>query len=685
MDEKNNNSNVDIKKRIEELRRQIEHHSHLYYDLDSPEISDYEYDAMFAELLQLEAEHPEFDSPDSPTKRVGGKPSERFEKVNHVYPLGSLEDVFSFDEIKAFTARVREADPDAEFSVEPKIDGLSVALTYENGIFTVGATRGDGAVGENVTANLRTIRTIPLSLAGGEKLNLTVRGEVYMPREAFERLNAAREAKGEALMANPRNAAAGSLRQLDPKITASRSLDIFVFNFQGGTLYSDGREPQSHTETLFRLRELGFKTLPHTIKAKTDDEIIAHIEKIGSMRGTLPFDIDGAVIKVDSLTLRQILGEGTATPKWAVAFKYPPERKETKLLDITIAVGRTGVLTPTAVLEPVRIAGSTVSRATLHNLDIIRKLGIMIGDTVIIQKAGDIIPEVVGAVTSKRTGNERPWIPPVVCPSCGERVVADIDSGESASAETATSLYCINAACPAQRARNIEHFASKGAMDIASLGPAVTSQLIAAGLVRDAADLYSLRVSDVAALDRMGEKSASNLIAAIEASKSAGLARLIYALGIRNVGSVTAAALAKRFLSIEALASASREELMEVEDIGDVVANSIISYFTEPANISLIKRLAKAGVKTTEDVTVTKTTLSGLTFVLTGTLPNLTRAEATAKIEAAGGKVTSSVSKKTSYVVAGVEAGSKLDRALALGVPVIDEATLLSMINEAEG
>ncbi|HPU17603.1 MAG TPA: NAD-dependent DNA ligase LigA, partial [Bacillota bacterium] len=293
MDEKNNNSNVDIKKRIEELRRQIEHHSHLYYDLDSPEISDYEYDAMFAELLQLEAEHPEFDSPDSPTKRVGGKPSERFEKVNHVYPLGSLEDVFSFDEIKAFTARVREADPDAEFSVEPKIDGLSVALTYENGIFTVGATRGDGAVGENVTANLRTIRTIPLSLAGGEKLNLTVRGEVYMPREAFERLNAAREAKGEALMANPRNAAAGSLRQLDPKITASRSLDIFVFNFQGGTLYSDGREPQSHTETLFRLRELGFKTLPHTIKAKTDDEIIAHIEKIGSMRGTLPFDIDG--------------------------------------------------------------------------------------------------------------------------------------------------------------------------------------------------------------------------------------------------------------------------------------------------------------------------------------------------------------------------------------------------------
>ena len=670
---------MDIAKHIEELRKKIEYHAHRYYVLDNPEISDFEYDAMFSELLRLEAEHPELDSPTSPTKRVGGAVLEGFEKVTHTYPLRSLTDAFSYEELSAFTSRVREADPDAVFSVEPKIDGLSVSLTYESGIFTVGATRGNGSVGEDVTDNLRTVGSIPLRIT--EPLSLTVRGEVYMPRETFNRQNAVREAEGKPLMANPRNAAAGSLRQLDSKIAASRGLDIFVFNFQGGELYEDGHAPGLHSETLSRMEALGFKVLPLRITARTDEEIISHIEKIGSLRDSLSFDIDGAVIKVDSLPLREILGEGTTTPKWAIAYKYPPEQKQTKLLDIVTAVGRTGVLTPTAVLEPVRIAGSTVSRATLHNIDIIRERDIRVGDTVIIQKAGDIIPEVVGSVVSLRTGSEIIWKMPEHCPSCGERLVRDDDTDETENEEGGL-VRCINSLCPAQRARNIEHFAERAAMDIDSLGPAVTALLIDSGLISDAADLYSLDAGKVAALDRMGKKSAENLLSAIEKSKSAGLSRLIYALGIRQVGSVAAAALAERFRNIDALIGATEEELTEVPDIGSITASLIREYFDEPKNRDYIEKLRSAGVvMELTDTAPTADTLNGLTFVLTGTLPTMSRDEASALIKAAGGKVTSSVSKKTSYVVAGDAAGSKLDRANELGVPVIDEATLLSMLS----
>lgn len=662
----------EIKEKIDELRKKIDYHAKKYYVYDSPEISDFEYDRFFRELLSLEAEHPEFDSPTSPTKRVGGAVLDKFEKVEHVYPLRSLSDVFDFNELKAFTSRVRETFPDAEFSVEPKIDGLSVSLTYENGIFTVGATRGNGNVGEDVTENLKTVSSIPLTL--NEPLNITVRGEVYMPREAFERQNSEREAAGKPLMANPRNAAAGSLRQLDSKIAAERGLDIFVFNFQGGELYSEGKTPQTHIETLERMKNLGFKVLPCYIKAKNDDEIISHIQSIGNMRDSLSFDIDGAVIKADSLYMRTVLGEGTSTPKWAVAYKYPPEQKKTRLTDITTAVGRTGVLTPTAVLEPVKIAGSTVSRATLHNIDIIRSKDIRIGDNVIIQKAGDIIPEVVSAVTEDRTGAETVWHMPEFCPSCGEKLVSEMsDENDSGT------VRCINSLCPAQMARNIEHFASKSAMNIDSLGPAVIALLLNSGLIHDASDLYSLKKEDVAKLERMGDVSAQNLINAVEASKNAGLSRVIYALGIRQVGSVAASSLAESYGSIDALIAADTASLTSINDIGEITAGFISDYFSEPKNLAYIEKLKVAGVKMTEEIKVSADTLNGLTFVLTGTLPNLSRDEASEIIRSAGGKVSSSVSKKTSFVVAGEAAGSKLERANALGVTVIDEDELLRM------
>ncbi len=668
---------TDIKQYIEDLRRRVEYHARRYYVLDDPEISDFEYDAMFSELQKLEAEHPELDSPTSPTKRVGGAVLEGFEKVTHVYPLRSLTDAFSYDELAAFTSRVREVDADAVFSVEPKIDGLSVSLSYVDGVLVTGATRGNGVVGEDVTENLRTVPTIPLRLT--EPLTLTARGEVYMPRESFERQNKEREALGKPLMANPRNAAAGSLRQLDSKVAASRGLDIFVFNFQGGSLYAD-KAPELHSETLSRMEELGFKVLPLRTLARTDEEIIAHIEKIGEMRASLSFDIDGVVIKVDSLSLRETLGEGTTTPKWAVAYKFPPERQTTKLLDIVAAVGRTGVLTPTAILAPIRIAGSTVSRATLHNIDIIRERDIRVGDTVIIQKAGDIIPEVVGAVTEKRDGSEVVWRMPETCPSCGEPLVdEDDENGESGT------VRCINSQCPAQRARNIEHFAERGAMDIDTLGPSLIASLIDAGLIGDAADLYSLDVDSVASLERMGKKSAQNLIDAVNASKSAGLSRLIYALGIRQVGSVAAYALAERFGSIDALMASTKEELVDIPDVGEITSSLIIDYFAEPKNRELIEKLRAAGVvmEQTQSARVSDT-LDGLTFVLTGTLPTMTRDEASEMIKAAGGKVSTSVSKKTSYVVAGDAAGSKLDRANALGVPVIDEDALREMISQKQ-
>lgn len=671
------NEQLNIKERLDGLRRTVAYHAKRYYVDDAPEISDFEYDRLFRELQELEASHPEFNSPTSPTKRVGGAVLDKFEKYEHAFPLRSLQDVFSYDELRAFTARVREVFPDAEFSVEPKIDGLSVAITYENGALTVGATRGNGTVGENVTENIKTIPTVPLTLANDETLSLTVRGEVYMSRESFERQNKKREAEGKPLMANPRNAAAGSLRQLDSKIAASRGLDIFIFNFQGGSLYADGREAVTHGETLSRMSELGFKVLPLTSLLKTDDDIIAHIEHIGSLRDSLPFDIDGAVIKVDSLNMRTVIGEGVIAPKWAAAYKYPPEQKKTRLLDITVAVGRTGVLTPTAVLQPVKLAGSTVSRATLHNIDIIRERDIRIGDNVIIEKAGDIIPAVVCAVTDDRCGTETVWNMPETCPSCKEKLYSDASDTTDGGV-----VRCVNPLCPAQITRNIEHFAEKAAMNIDSLGPAVVSMLLSAGLIKDAADLYTLRLEDVAALDRMGELSAKNLLTAIEASKSAGLARLIYALGIRQVGTVAAASLASRFGSIDALIAADSEELCLVDDIGSITAGFIRDYFAEPRNLAYIEKLRAAGVKMTEEVAVIGDSLAGLTFVLTGTLPTLSRDEASEMIKRAGGKTTSSVSKKTSYVVAGEAAGSKLDRANALGIPVIDEEGLRRMIGE---
>ena len=663
--------NSQIIERVEQLRRELTYHSERYYVYDSPEISDYDYDMMYAELVRLEAEYPELYDPTSPTVRVGGRALDKFEKHVHAFRMDSLADVFSFEELEDFCARTEERIADATYSVEPKIDGLSVSLTYEKGIFVKGATRGDGVVGEDVTQNLRTIHSIPLSLT--EPLDLTVRGEVYMPRAVFESINAEREAAGQALMANPRNAAAGSLRQLDSKITAKRRLDIFVFNFQGGSLYMDGRSPESHTETLERLAELGFKVLELRTVVGSAAEVEAHIEHIGSMRDALAYDIDGVVVKLDRLAHRAVMGEGTNTPKWAVAYKFPPEEKQTVLEDITVAVGRTGVLTPTAVLSPVRLAGTTVSRATLHNLDFINKRGIMLGDTVVVRKAGDIIPEVVCALPEKRTGAERVCTLPDRCPSCGEPVFYDESEGAAAR--------CTNGACPAQLSRSIEHFASKGAMNIDGLGPQIVELLLKNDLIRNVSDLYTLKAEDIASLERMGERSAANLISAIEGSKSAGLERLIYALGIRNIGEVAATALAARYKTLDALMGATREELCAIEDFGEITADCVLNFFSHPQNVELCRRLAELGLVTEAVAAPKGDKLAGLTFVLTGTLPTMSRDEAAALIKAAGGKVSGSVSSKTSYVVAGEAAGSKLTKAQSLGVAVIDENKLLEMLD----
>lgn len=663
---------MELEEKIKKLRRQLLYHAKRYYVDDDPEISDFEYDRMYAELLKLEAEHPELYDPASPTQRVGGAALDRFEKVTHEVQMNSLTDVFSFAELEDFLTGVSAALPGAEYSVEPKIDGLSVALRYENGVLAQGATRGDGFVGEDVTANIKTIFSIPLTLP--EPLSFTVRGEVYMPRAVFQKLNEKREAAGLSLFANPRNAAAGSLRQLDPKIAAERKLDIFVFNFQAGSPYPDGHAPALHSESLNRLEELGFHVIGNRTLETTAAGIEAQIDKIGALRDSLPFDIDGVVIKINRLADRAVLGEGTNTPKWAVAYKFPPEQKETKLLDVEIAVGRTGVLTPTAILSPVRLAGTTVSRATLHNEDFIRERDIHIGDTVVVQKAGDIIPEVVRAIPEKRTGGESDFRFPSVCPSCGEPVFRDEDEG--------AAWRCTNSACPAQLSRGIEHFASKDAMDIEGLGPQLVEALLSAGLIHDAADLYTLHAADIAALERMGEKSAANLIAAIEKSKGAGLERLIFALGIRSIGQVAAAALAARYRTLEACFAATKEELVAIEDFGEITADYVLNYFTHPQNVALCRRLAEAGVLTEATAAPVGDTLAGLTFVLTGTLPTMTRDEATERIRAAGGKVTGSVSKKTSFVVAGEEAGSKLTKAKTLGVAVIDEEGLLRLLTD---
>lgn len=655
--------------RIQYLRKTLSYHAKRYYVLDDPEISDFEYDRLYAELLALEEAHPEYFDPTSPTQRVGGKPLSKFEEVTHTVQMNSLSDVFEYSEIAEFILRMEQVVEHPVFSVEPKIDGLSVALTYENGALVRGATRGDGTVGEDVTQNIKTINSIPLTIDA--PLSFCLRGEVYMPRKVFYALNEEREASGQQLLANPRNAAAGSLRQLDPKVCADRRLDIFIFNLQEGDIYGNGEAPVSHSDTLDTIRELGFTTLRDRIKATSYEEIIEHIEKLGAMRDELPYDIDGVVIKIDTLSDRVKIGEGTKTPKWAVAYKFPPEEKQTKLTDITIAVGRTGVLTPTAVLEPVRLAGTSVSRATLHNLDFIRERGIMLGDTVTVRKAGDIIPEVLCAHPERRDGTQVEFFMPTHCPSCGEPVSRDEGDG--------AAIRCTNSSCPAQLSRSIEHFASKGAMNIDGLGPQIVNALLENKLISNCADLYTLSANDVAKIDRMGKKSAQNLIDSIANSKSAGLERLIFALGIRNIGEVAAAALAQKYKTLDALMHATRDELCDIQDFGEITADCVIEFFSHEQNIDLCKRLAELGLNVSSTFVQLDARFEGLTFVLTGTLPSMSRDAASKMIKDRGGKVAGSVSKKTSFVLAGEDAGSKLTKAQSLGVTVIDEAEFLRM------
>ena len=655
-------------KRIAQLKETINYHAKLYYINDSPEISDYEYDKLFYELVALEEKYPEFATDDSPTKRVGGAALDKFEKVTHTVRMDSLSDVFSYEEIYDFVRRIENTlGRETYFSVEPKIDGLSVSLEYHDGKLIVGSTRGDGLEGENVTENLKTIKTIPLSLPETLPL-LEVRGEVYMPRKSFESLNKRREKKGEPLFANPRNAAAGSLRQLDSKITAGRGLDIMIFNIQ----QIDGVSFASHSEGLDYLETQGFHVIPYRENLKTAKQIIEKIEEIGKLRDSLAFDIDGIVIKCNDLQERLEIGENTSTPKWAIAYKYPPERKPTTLTDIVIQVGRTGVLTPKAILAPVRLAGTTVSAATLHNIDFIRERDIRIGDTVYVQKAGDIIPEVVSVEMKNRKADFQPYEMPTVCPSCGEPVSKDDEA----------ATRCTNPTCPAQLERSLTHFASRDAMDIDGMGPAVVRSLMDAGLLKTVADLYRLCAEDVQNLDRMGAKSAKKLIDSIEKSKSAGLDRLIYALGIRNVGEKAAKVLASSFGDIDTLAKASKEELIAIPDFGEITADYVSEYFSHAQSLALIEQLKEFGVLTTYQTEKADMIFEGMTFVLTGTLPTLSRDAATAIIEKHGGKASSSVSAKTTYVVAGEKAGSKLTKAQNLGVKIIDEETLLSMAGE---
>ncbi|MBR5307759.1 MAG: NAD-dependent DNA ligase LigA [Clostridia bacterium] len=658
--------------RIKELREVIVYHRNKYYNDDAPEISDFEFDALMRELENLEKEFPEFDSPDSPTKTVGGKAGEKFEKIPHKVALQSLNDVFSYDELREFLSKTRKALGDekneTEFAIEYKIDGLSVSLEYENGVFVRGSTRGDGQVGENITENLMTIKDIPKKLKNPVP-SLCVRGEVYMPKDVFMRLNDERELLGQPLLANPRNAAAGSLRQLDAKITASRELSVFIFNIQ----YGEGiPELNSHRESLMYLKEQGFKVSPSVNTFTDDEKIISEVESFNENREKLSFDIDGAVIKVDSFASRRALGETSNAPKWAAAYKYPPEEKETKLLSIEINVGRTGVLTPYAVLETVRLAGTNVSKATLHNADFIKEKGVMIGDTVIVRKAGDIIPEILRSVPEKRDGSEIEFTMPELCPACGSKITRK--EGEAA-------YRCTDVSCPAQLTRRLIHFASRDAMNIDGCGEAQIIQLVDEGIISCAADIYYITKQQLLELERMGEKSCDNLLSAIEESKKAGLARLIFALGIRHIGKTTGEVLASYFGDIDKLINATEEELCEVEDLGAVCAQSIVEYFSNPDNIKNIEQIKKAGVVTESTKVINGSSLEGLTFVITGTLPGVTRDEASELIASYGGKVSSSVSKKTSYLLAGADGGSKLDKAAKLGVPVIPYDELLSMIN----
>jgi len=661
---------TEAKNRIEELRKQTEYHAKKYYDDDAPEITDFEYDMLMVELRNLEAKFPEFLSEDSLTQKVGGTTKEGFNKVEHIVPLQSLQDVFDFESVNDFDEKMKKAslenDKKLKYVVETKIDGLSVALEYVNGKFVKGATRGNGQVGEDITENLKTIRNIPKQLK--EPIDIIVRGEVFIGKKEFEKLNEKRELEEEPLFANARNAAAGSLRQLDSTITAQRPLDIYVFNVQK----CDSINFSSHYESLLYLEKLGFNVNPVKILCNNAEEVINAINKIGEDRNNLTFGIDGAVVKVDDLELREKIGQTAKTPKWAIAYKYPPEKKETILKDIICQVGRTGVITPLAILEPVVVAGSTISKTTLHNEDFIKEKGLMIGDHILIQKAGDVIPEVVEVLKDKRTGNEVDFEMPKVCPVCGAEVVRE--DGEAAT-------RCIGIECPARTLRNIVHFASREAMNIDGLGEAIIEQLLDKGLINNISDIYYLKLEDIASLKKDGKKFAQNLIDAINKSKENDLDRLICGLGIRNVGSKLAKVLAKKFKSLDNLMSASVINLNSIDEVGEIIANSIYSFFNQDQTIDLINKLKQANVnmnylkEENEDER-----FYGKTFVLTGSLEKFTRDEASEIIENFGGKTSSSVSKKTDYVLAGEDAGSKLKKANELGVKVITEAEFEEMI-----
>jgi DNA ligase (NAD+) len=658
-----------IKNRIDELRRLLHYHSRKYYVEDSPEISDFEYDRMYRELQELEAEYPQFDDPLSPTKRVGGAVLDKFEKVVHEVPMQSLQDVFNREELFAALSKITDTAGEVLFDVEYKIDGLSVSLEYENGKFVRGSTRGDGEVGENITENLKTVGAIPLTLPEEIPL-LEVRGEVYMPKKIFEKLNEEREMLGEQLFANPRNAAAGSLRQLDSSVTAKRKLSIFVFNIQ--RISSDKYSFTSHKESLDFLARMGFPVSPDIRQFTDFDELYADIEKRGESRDSLSFDMDGAVVKVDDFEKRVLLGELTNVPKWAYAYKYPPEEKPTVLESITLQVGRTGVVTPNANFKTIRLAGTNVSRATLHNRDFIKDRDIRIGDTIIVRKAGEIIPEVLRVDKSKRGLSVPEYEFPKECPSCTQPLF--FDPSEAA-------IRCTNASCPAQTERRIVHFASRDAMNIEGLGPSIVSLLVKNSLIKDISDLYYLNADSIKVLERMGEKSATNLLSSIEGTKKLCLSRLIFGFGIHHVGEKAAYLIAQRLKTLDAVKNASLDELQSIDGIGDISAQSIINFFSHPASQRIIERLENAGVNTEFINTAESEKLAGMTVVVTGTLQTMSRSEIEKKIVDNGGKASSSVSKKTSFVVAGTDAGSKLEKARNLGIRVISEQEFLEIVN----
>ena len=656
---------MEIKKRMEELTKILNEANYLYYVMDAPVMPDFEYDRLLRELEDLEKAHPELAMPDSPTQRVGGEALSKFEKHTHAVPLMSLQDVFSTEELLEFLTKTLESYPDSLFSVEPKVDGLSVALEYENGVFVRGATRGDGVVGEDVTENLKTIRSIPMTLQGAPA-RLIVRGEVFMPKKSFAALNEQQEREGKPLFANPRNAAAGSLRQLDPKIAASRMLDIYIFNVQ----LAEGVEFKNHRESLEFLQKLKFKVIPFAV-LDSASRIVEQVMSINENRESLTCDIDGAVIKVDNFTQRQKMGTTAKFPKWAVAYKYPPEIKPTVIEDIVVQVGRTGVLTPKAVVRPVRLAGTTVTNATLHNQDFISDRDIRIGDTVQIRKAGEIIPEILEVDFSKRPEGTVPYFLPHNCPVCGAPTQKDEDGA---------FMRCTGAECPAQLSRNIAHFVIRDAMDIDGLGSSIVDALIEKGFIRSPADIYYLTLDEMKSLWQKGDTAAKKLLAAIEESKDRDVSRLIYALGIRQVGAKTGKVLATRFGDLDKLMNATLEELTEVPDVGVVTAQSICDWFSQPQSRHMVKRLRAAGVNFESKRTLTDTRFAGMTFVLTGALTQFTRDEATEKIELLGGKVSGSVSKKTTYVVVGENAGSKERKARELQIPILTEEQLLEMM-----